>query len=116
MIMTEFNSPEERHRFERAVALLHAGVLPSNIQLTLADLWDVQQLEYLCRVHTLLAQMYAFGTLCKQHSFSAYSCVLRIWQVGGGQGVGGGVNERAAGRGQTVPVSPSGNLDTSSRL
>ncbi|XP_035257112.1 cilia- and flagella-associated protein 46 isoform X2 [Anguilla anguilla] len=63
------------------------GVESSVSSLALSDLRDVQQLEGLLRVHTLLAAMTGGGgggggaPPHLQHCLLAYTCVLRIWQV-----------------------------------
>ncbi|ESP03735.1 hypothetical protein LOTGIDRAFT_237561 [Lottia gigantea] len=64
------------------VFLCILGVLPRDMNLTIEDLTDIQQLDYLFRAHVILAQIHGRGSPCyKDTLLTAYSYLQRIWQV-----------------------------------
>ncbi|ESO83479.1 hypothetical protein LOTGIDRAFT_176232, partial [Lottia gigantea] len=64
------------------VFLCILGVLPRDMNLTIEDLTDIQQLDYLFRAHVILAQIHGRGSPCyKDTLLTAYSYLQRIWQL-----------------------------------
>ena len=58
------------------------GLAAANVSLTVSDLHDVKQLEGLFRAHTLLAVISGRSSpQHKDHCISAYTFIMRIWQV-----------------------------------
>ncbi|KAJ8250415.1 hypothetical protein COCON_G00223370 [Conger conger] len=66
---------------ELKAPLTDGAVKAESPSLTLSALRDVQQLEGLLRVHTLLASVTGGAPAHLQHCLLAYTCALRIWQV-----------------------------------